>query len=76
MPIFETVNGWAITLYLNDHLPIHFHAKKAGVSIRIFPDGRYEVEGHGKLSGSDRKFLLNYAKESKRKIEEYRNELH
>ena len=39
MPIFEIVNGWAITIYLNDHLPIHFHAKKAGMSVRFYLDG-------------------------------------
>ena len=27
MPVFEMVNGWSITIYLNDHLPIHFHGK-------------------------------------------------
>ncbi|GEM_PF-3536182 len=76
MPVFEIVNGWAITFYLNDHLPIHFHAKKAGVSVRFYMDGSCEVEGHGKLSGADRKLLSAYAKGHKRKIEEFWNELH
>lgn len=57
MPVFEMVNGWAITIYLNDHLPIHFHAKKAGVSVRFYLDGTFEIEGHGKLSPADRNRL-------------------
>ncbi len=76
MPVFEIVNGWAITIYLNDHLPIHFHAKKAGVSVRFYLDGTSEVEGHGKLSGADRNRLAEYAQNNKRKIEGYWNDLH
>jgi hypothetical protein len=76
MPIFETVNGWAVTIYLNDHLPVHFHAKKAGVSVRFYLDGSYEIEGRGKLSGAERKLLADYAKNNKLQIEEYWNELH
>jgi len=76
MPIFEIVNGWAITIYLNDHLPIHFHAKKAGMSVRFYLDGTFEMEGHGKLSGADRKRLVEYALDNKRKIKEYWNALH
>jgi len=76
MPIFEIVNGWAITIYLNDHLPIHFHAKKTGMSIRFYLDGTFEIEGHGKLSGADRKRLVEYALDNKRKIKEYWNALH
>ncbi len=76
MPVFDNVNGWAITIYLNDHMPIHFHAKKAGVSVRFHLDGTFEVEGHGKLSSADRKRLTEYAVDNKKKIEEFWNELH
>jgi len=76
MPIFEIVNGWAITIYLNDHLPIHFHAKKTGMSVRFYLDGTFEIEGHGKLSGADWKRLVEYALDNKRKIKEYWNALH
>lgn len=76
MPVFEMVNGWAITIYLNDHLPIHFHAKKAGVSVRFYLDGTFEIEGHGKLSPTDRNRLQKFAKENREQIEEYWNELH
>lgn len=76
MPVFEMVNGWAITIYLNDHLPIHFHAKKAGVSVRFYLDGTFKIEGHGKLSPADRNRLQKFAKENREQIEEYWNELH
>lgn len=76
MPVFEMVNGWAITIYLNDHNPIHFHAKKAGVSVRIFLNGTFEVEGHAKISPADRNRLLKFARDNQTKIEEFWNELH
>lgn len=76
MPVFEIVNGWAITIYLNDHLPIHFHAKKAGVSVRFYLDGAFEIEGHGKFSPADRNRLQKFTKENRKQIEEYWNELH
>lgn len=76
MPVFEMVNGWAITIYLNDHNPIHFHAKKAGVSVRVFLNGTFEVEGHAKISPADRNRLLKFARDNQTKIEEFWNELH
>ncbi len=76
MPIFELFYGWAITIYLNDHNPAHFHAKKAETSVRVFlEDGSLEVE-RGKLSPADRRKLQEYAKRNKTRIEEFWNELH
>lgn len=76
MPEFENVNGWSLVTYLNDHLPIHIHAKKAGISVRIFLDGKCEVERHGKFSASDRRILTDFVKNNAKRIEEFWNELH
>ena len=61
---------------MNDHLPIHVHAKKAGVSVRIFLDGTCEEEHHGHLSAVDRRMLVEFVRNNASKIEEFWNELH
>lgn len=76
MPEFEKVNGWSIVTYLNDHLPIHVHAKKAGISVRIFLDGQCDVEHHGKLAAAERRMLIEFVKNNAAQIEEFWNELH
>ena len=69
MPEFEKVNGWSIVTYLNDHLPIHVHAKKAGISVRIFLDGQCDVEHHGKLAVAERRMLIEFVKNHAAQIE-------
>ena len=76
MPEFEKVNGWSIVTYLNDHLPIHVRAKKAGISVRIFLDGQCDVEHHGKLAAAERRMLIEFVKNNAAQIEEFWNELH
>ena len=76
MPEFEKISGWSVVTYLNDHLPIHVHAKKAGVSVRIYLDGSCEVERHGNLSAADKRMLIEFVKNNVDKIEEFWNELH
>ena len=76
MPEFMNVNGWSVVTYLNDHQPIHVHAKKAGVSVRIFLDGTCEVEHHGRLSAADKRMLVEFVKSHATQIEEFWNALH
>ena len=76
MPEFMKINGWSVVTYLNDHQPIHVHAKKAGVSVRIYLDGTCEVEHHGRLSAADKRMLVEFVISNADKIKEFWNDLH
>ncbi len=62
MPVIESLNGIKISIYYNDHVPPHIHARYAEFEALV--DIRKVEVFRGELPSSKIKLVLKYVKEN------------